>query len=254
MAFDIDAYYGRLQRKAGEWKICESGRKNEERGVWLWRRERRKGSPRFYLSAGVHGDEPAGPEAVVRLLERPGVFDGVEVFLFPALNPAGLRAGTRGNADGVDLNRDYLHRQTWEVTEHVKILKTLGPVDMAVCLHEDWEAKGAYVYYLRSSKGRGCAYGLLAAMEKHVGIDKSEEIDGHKAELGVIERSPGSFRRKDWPEAIYLCRHHTNLCYTLETPSGLALSKRVEAHAAAVEEAVRQVKGLCVEKGGKGKV
>src|SRR5438874_13646139 len=45
--------------------------------------------PRIYLSAGIHGDEPAPPLTLLALLER-GHFDArANWFLCPLLNPAG---------------------------------------------------------------------------------------------------------------------------------------------------------------------
>src|ERR1039458_9032378 len=50
--------------------------------------------PRIYLSAGIHGDEPAPPLALLRLFER-GFFDARAVwFICPLLNPVGLARGT----------------------------------------------------------------------------------------------------------------------------------------------------------------
>ncbi len=63
-------------------------------------------APHRVLVVGcVHGDERAG-EAVTRRLRsaRPPV--GVALWLVDAVNPDGCRAGTRGNAHGVDLNRN----------------------------------------------------------------------------------------------------------------------------------------------------
>ncbi len=53
----------------------------------------------------VHGNEPAG-EAVVARLERARL-DGVVFYLVRTLNPDGRIAGTRQNARGVDLNRNF---------------------------------------------------------------------------------------------------------------------------------------------------
>jgi len=70
------------------------------------------GRPSIYLSAGIHGDEPASPLALLRLLEA-GTFDArASWYLCPLLNPTGLATGTRENAEGVDLNRDYRHGAT----------------------------------------------------------------------------------------------------------------------------------------------
>jgi protein MpaA len=53
----------------------------------------------------VHGDEPAG-EAIVRRLRSQRV-DGVTFWLVRTANPDGRKAGTRQNARGVDLNRNF---------------------------------------------------------------------------------------------------------------------------------------------------
>jgi protein MpaA len=60
--------------------------------------------PRVLVVGAVHGNEPAGL-AVVRALER--TQPQVDLWLVPVLNPDGLFAGTRQNAHGVDLNRNF---------------------------------------------------------------------------------------------------------------------------------------------------
>jgi protein MpaA len=56
----------------------------------------------------IHGNESAGL-AVVRDLEGLSP-SGVDLWIVPALNPDGLAADTRGNAHGVDLNRNFPYR------------------------------------------------------------------------------------------------------------------------------------------------
>src|SRR5579863_5315868 len=78
--------------------------------------------PRIYLSAGIHGDEPAPPLALLALLES-GAFDTRAVwFLCPMLNPGGLALGTRESPEGIDLNRDYRHHAAAETRDHVRWL------------------------------------------------------------------------------------------------------------------------------------
>jgi protein MpaA len=54
----------------------------------------------------IHGNEPAGT-AVTTVLRSLPVPAGVEMWVIPTLNPDGGAAGTRGNAHGVDLNRNF---------------------------------------------------------------------------------------------------------------------------------------------------
>ncbi len=63
-------------------------------------------APHRVLAVGcIHGTERAG-EAVTRRLRRARPPAGVALWLVDRINPDGCRAGTRGNAHGVDLNRN----------------------------------------------------------------------------------------------------------------------------------------------------
>ncbi len=58
----------------------------------------------------IHGNETAGIP-VARALEQLSP-RGLDLWILPVLNPDGVAAGTRGNAHGVDLNRNFPWR--WE--------------------------------------------------------------------------------------------------------------------------------------------
>ncbi len=60
--------------------------------------------PRILVVGSIHGNEPAGI-AIVRALER--AHPHADLWLVPSLNPDGLALGTRQNAHGVDLNRNF---------------------------------------------------------------------------------------------------------------------------------------------------
>ena len=194
--------------------------------------------PRIYLSAGIHGDEPAPPLALLRLLER-GLFDARATwFLCPLLNPVGLARGTRENADRLDLNRDYRHLISAEIRAHIAWLQRQPRFDLALFLHEVWEAKGFYLYELNRSGRPGFAEAIIEAVRAGGPIDLSDKIDGRDASGGII-RPPGDRTQlEQWPEAAYMHAHHTTMSYGFETSSAFPLEQRIVMQCLAVETAL----------------
>lgn len=69
------------------------------------------GAPAIVVIGGIHGDEPSSADLVARLRDRvarqPQAAGGRRVVFVPGANPDGLRRGTRENANGRDLNRNF---------------------------------------------------------------------------------------------------------------------------------------------------
>jgi len=65
-----------------------------------------EGPVRVLVVGSIHGNETAG-HAVVRRLRRAAPPAGVELWLVNSVNPDGVARGTRQNARGVDLNRNF---------------------------------------------------------------------------------------------------------------------------------------------------
>ncbi len=91
-----------------------------------------------------HGNEPAGREACLQLLrdlaftEDPKLVRQLRemtMLFIPTANPDGRAANTRGNSDGVDVNRDHLNLQTLEAQAIAKIVLKWHP-DVVLDLHE----------------------------------------------------------------------------------------------------------------------
>jgi hypothetical protein len=194
---------------------------------------------RVYLSAGIHGDEPAPPLALLDLLERGILDDRANWFVCPLLNPIGVLRRTRENADGIDLNRDYKALRSLEIQAHARWLQRQPNFEIALCLHEDWEAKGFYLYELNPAQRPSLARQMITEVMNVCPIEQATLIDGREvAEPGIIRPNHEPELRELWPESIYLRAHHTQLGYTLETPSTLPLEQRIAAHCTAVETAV----------------
>lgn len=97
---------------------------------------RPSGTCRVLVFAGLHGEEPETTYALsraLRQLTRPPAHCAVVL----AANPDGLMRGTRGNARGVDLNRNFparnwrsefvTHRSTLEDPSDIRLSPGAGP-------------------------------------------------------------------------------------------------------------------------------
>jgi murein peptide amidase A len=188
----------------------------------------------LYISSGLHGDEPAGPLAILRLLEEQSWPDHISLFVVPCLNPGGFVRNTREDEDGIDLNRDYRARKAATVRAHIAWLEQCPRFDLSLCLHEDWEAHGFYLYELNPDLQPSLAETMVRAVERVCPIDHSAEIDGRPAEHGIICANRYLVERLDWPEAFHLIHHKTRVSYTLESPSDFPLLTRVNALATGV--------------------
>ena len=189
---------------------------------------------RVYLSSGIHGDEPAAPLAMLRLLQANTWPEDTELWLCPCLNPTGFPRNTRESAAGNDLNRDYKHLRTPEIAAHVAWLNTLPDFDFTIQLHEDWEAQGFYFYELKMDGIITDPHRVLEAVESVCPIDHSPEIDGRKNDRGLIVPELDPRLRELWPEAFWLVMNKTQLSYTCEAPSDFPMQVRTEALVRAV--------------------
>lgn len=194
---------------------------------------------RVYLSAGIHGDEPAGPLAVLKLIQENKWPQHLDLRICPCLNPVGFKLNRRANAKGLDLNREYLKPTAEEIIAHVAWLEQQPNFDLCVLLHEDWESQGFYLYEQNPENRPSLAEPMVEAVSRVCPVDRSEIIEGRSAQNGIIRPNIDPRSRPDWPEAFYLITHKTRQSYTVEAPSDFALPTRVDALAAAVNAALR---------------
>lgn len=192
----------------------------------------------LYISTGIHGDEPAGPLAALRLLRENKWPPNIEIVLIPCLNPVGFAKNWRGNGEGIDLNRDYLQPQAAETRAHIAWLEKQPDFDLSLCLHEDWESHGFYVYEVNPENKPSLGESIVRGVEKVCPLDLSEIIEGREAHGGIIRPNLDPRTRPQWPEAFWLIQNKTRLSYTLEAPSDFELNVRVNALVAGVQAAL----------------
>ena len=212
-------------------------RRPEDRGQRTEDRCRRS-AVRIYISTGIHGDEPAGPLAALRLIQENRWPEQAEIFLLPCLHPTGFTLNRRENLEGIDLNRDYRSLKSAETRAHIAWLERQPKFDLYLCLHEDWEAHGFYLYEQNPENHPSLAGKIIETVKPICPIDLSEMIEGREAQGGVIHPKINPAERPDWAEAIYLISHKSRQGYTLEAPSDFPLTTRVNALVAAVNAAV----------------
>ena len=145
----------------------------------------------------------------------------------------------RENADGIDLNRDYRNPKSAEVCAHIAWLERQPNFDLYLCLHEDWESHGFYLYEQNLDSRPSLAEKMIQAVQKACPIDLSENIEGRAAKGGIVRPNISPRERPDWPEAFYLITHKSRQGYTLEAPSDFELPIRVNALVAGVNAALK---------------
>ena len=196
-----------------------------------------------YLSAGIHGDEPAGTEGLIRWAEtHPEILRKQPCLLFPCLNPWGLVNNTRADAQGRDLNRTFQH----DHVPHIQALKRLiKPHRFALVLnlHEDYDGQGLYIYELER---RAPFWGeeLVEIARPLIPIEGRTMIDGRRtSKAGLLRRKIDINKFPSIPEAVYLHLHHAERSFTFETPSEFALDQRVQVQVALIDECMRRTLG-----------
>ncbi len=201
-------------------------------------RQRTDKTRRVYISTGIHGDEPAGPLAIRRLLHENRWPEHLDLWVCPCLNPTGFVAGRRENQQGLDLNRQYRSPRAEETIAHVNWLRRQPAFDLCLCLHEDWESHGFYLYELNGDQRPSLAESIIGHVSQICPVDPSDVIEGRPAKNGVIRPDIDPRSRPDWPEAFFLFTQKTRLSYTLEAPSDFPLPTRIDALVTGVQAAL----------------
>ncbi|HSJ03376.1 MAG: M14 family metallocarboxypeptidase [Verrucomicrobium sp.] len=197
----------------------------------------------IYLSSGIHGDEVGAPwgllawaRANLKLLRSH------RFLILPVLNPHGLILNTRMDQDGTDLNRSFNTVGHPLITAWESVVAG-RKFSIALCLHEDYDGQGCYLYELNPDRPI-IGHQILADCERILPIDRRKNIDGRRATDGLVVRRrlpdmPGH------PEALVLHWRGAPLTLTFESPSEFALHDRIEVQKTFIQSALRH--GLDLE-------
>ncbi len=199
--------------------------------------------PTIFLSGGMHGEEPAGVEAVLQWLERPAACRwAVNWYVLPCINPYGWERNYRRNRQRYDINRQFRGRTDCVEANLVKRLLRGRRFALSFEMHEDVDSPGYYLYE-HAGTHPTLADRILRAVAPVTPINRNSVIDGRRADgRGLITR-PATWaalrQRPQWPMAYHVLRRHADHLIGSETPTRAPLARRIAAHHRALTVAVR---------------
>ncbi|MGY3678502.1 M14 family metallopeptidase [Streptomyces sp. TE33382] len=139
------AFLAAVDRGSDRVSIDRIGTTGEGRPLQLVRiGGHRPTSNTMLLICSQHGNEPSGREACLSTVrdlafaedrETRDFLSRTRVLVLPTANPDGRAANTRGNADGVDINRDHIALETAEGRAMAAVIRDRRP-DVIYDLHE----------------------------------------------------------------------------------------------------------------------
>jgi len=172
------------------------------------------------FSAGIHGNEIAGPLAVIQFLKQfnQKKWSGLKIVIFPVANPAGFDNNDRLNHLRIDLNRQFCKRNL--KNENKILFNSLKKVFFFHAIHEDITVSSFYLYNFENKKEK-IYRDIISIAKRYFPINKSSRIYKESAVNGLIRnQKDGSFEDR-------MFRDKTPYSMCTETPGLQPLQKRV---------------------------
>lgn len=220
--------------------------------LWLVRTsmkyERKK--PHILIAAGFHGEEKAGPLAIIKWLESKQWSRKIDVSFLPVINPTGFDSGNRYNSLNQVTNAGFCHTKELGDTPSLEgqillanenqIIRRLAR-DGCLSLHEDIRAMEYYMYsYEQGDTPSPFALAIRDVEDRffpRYGDGKTIITDGLTVlypDRGIVHEGivhnlcDGSYEDFRMEQA---CPHSI----ATETPGKLRISKRVGADIAIID-------------------
>ena len=202
------------------------------------------------ILAGTHGDEIAGPLALLAFWEdaaNHALLEGIRFLCLPLINPVGFARGIRGNG-AVDLNRHFGRPTAQPENEIALDFLRDRRADLLVSLHED-VTSGCFYMYESGVRERGVFARIVAddaalletlEAQGHP-VCAGDEVDGNYNRSGLVVSNPGSVRasRSGALEAVLMRLGAIRRVVGFETPGTLPLHDRIHQQ----QTALRHVLG-----------
>jgi hypothetical protein len=145
---------------------------------------------RVGIFAGIHGDEPAGVEAIVDFLNymeaNPFLFRAYRIHIYPLCNPTGFEDGTRHARSGHDLNREFWRGSSDPEIDLLERELRTQKFDGLIALHSDDTSDGLYGFARGHTLTEHLLKPALAAAQAALPVNLGPMIDGFHAVDGII--------------------------------------------------------------------
>ena len=202
------------------------------------------------ILAGTHGDEVAGPLALLQFWEdaaNHAHLEGVRFLCLPLINPVGFARGIRGNGV-VDLNRHFDRPTAQPENEIALDFLRQQRAELLVSLHEDVTSPCFYMYesgvreralFARIVADDVALLDALAAAGHPVCA--TDHVDGNYNRGGLVVSNPGSVRagRSGALEPTLLRHGVIRRVVGFETPGRLPLPDRIAQQQTALRHVLR---------------
>lgn len=209
--------------------------------IYLYHLESLSSNPAHILiTGGVHGDEPAGVEAVLKFLARDNT-ELLEHFSFniiPCINPYGYVHDKRENSKNVDINRSF---EKEDVLEAVIVKEAVRDKQytLAIDFHEDYDAKGFYIY--EGIRDGGLIGPKIAEVVQTIGpIDTDDSGEDTEAIAQGVYKVNSKWGMQGL--APYLLHKHSKHVIITETPTEWKLDQRIALHLGVLDTALTYFK------------
>jgi len=169
LGYDPDAFEAEIRGLAGRFEVRERARvsyQGRERPIFSITSRPTSSSKTLLILSGVHGNEQAGmvcvPEILTRFEAGRARWPHLALTILTPVNAVGAAELSRFNADGYDINRDFVRFTTHEAQLVREVMNETRP-DFVVSLHEG--PQDATFMFANEHVDAALARRLLSAIE-----------------------------------------------------------------------------------------
>lgn len=205
------------------------------------------------ITAGIHGNEPAGILALFRLLseQSPDEWPDISLTIITCINRWGFETGSRYNYESLDLNRCFAFASPRELKLYKSSLNQKR-FHFYIDLHEDFRCSKHYIYdalfYHQSFANR-----LLKGLSERGGLALKRRTYTLPAPGRIPINRAARLLARLLPlgNSLYLLKKHVISGFVLETGRQGPLEERVETQLMTIKGVLSRIEGFKLREGRK---